>query len=954
MRKIYKCNIDCSVCPNKALQTVGIECNTEKETLDVLFIKDQPDERSLIYNPYTGKADQLLRTLIKKVFPINVGFTYAIRCRGMATPETFHYCKQALLHDINYFKPKVIIPLGKKALDLIDGSKGSIRFARGLIWETTIGGVKVIVSPTWTAGQFFSNFNLIGSFLQDLRLIKQYITFGKNPFTVDSNFSYTLLDTVEKVKTWVDKMIHHSKGKFLAFDTETKNVNKRWDQKLGTLQFYDGEEAVVIPFMNPQSPWVVQELKEVKKALKQLFTEPVSFKAFLCHNGKFEQVQVMNFITDGNTFKNAPMLDTMNGMHLLDENRKELGYGLETVARELLGFTGYKDYKTQRSDALNMKDLYKYGALDAYVTYNLFFAEKSLAEIMGFSKWLHLLSRLTFKAITGISSIEYNGFYGDLKQVQYLKADPMSIIKKRKKEILEFLKLKDTVKEANSLYSKNKNITNKNTFSFKQKNKIIWNIPLNKKQGMITLFIEVLGLKALSYGKQALCLRKKRGFCKIPCKQESCSQYKKPEASIGKDFFEKYDYIEEVSLIHEWVKLDKLEDSFINPLCDFLNPNFTGYINKDVKQDNKDHSTDSRIRSSYLSIGTVTGRFSSKKPNMQQIPRGKDPAPNSIKNLFKAQNTPSILLQLKKGLEVDPKLVRCLVQVDYKANEVGWWCINSQDPVLASKLIAGKEAILKYKKNPTKENLADTKIYGDIHKQTASQMFNVPITKVTKEQRQAVKAIVFGLMFGRSVKSIALQLSSTQKKKEESNEEYNDKIKNYCTMFDNQFVIASKYLKELPEIGAKYGYVESPIGRRRTLHAYYVGNLKLLNRANNQAKNSPIQGIASDAASIGVSLVNDYIIKHKKDWQLTAMVHDSLITELPLTDLFEYCEQVEKLMTIDVMNYMKNKFNVSFNAPIQVDFEISTASDHAWGSLESWDYSKPDLQRIYKLGYNGD
>ena len=102
----------------------------------------------------------------------------------------------------------------------------------------------------------------------------------------------------------------------------------------------------------------------------------------------------------------------------------------------------------------------------------------------------------------------------------------------------------------------------------------------------------------------------------------------------------------------------------------------------------------------------------------------------------------------------------CLVQSDYSANEVRWLTICSGDPVLAEQFNKAKAYRDEYRKNPTPELKIKAGL-ADIHKITASLMYGVPLEEVTSEMREATKTIVFGLFYGRYVKSIAKQLGKT-------------------------------------------------------------------------------------------------------------------------------------------------------------------------------------------------
>lgn len=162
---------------------------------------------------------------------------------------------------------------------------------------------------------------------------------------------------------------------------------------------------------------------------------------------------------------------------------------------------------------------------------------------------------------------------------------------------------------------------------------------------------------------------------------------------------------------------------------------------------------------------------------------------------------------------------------------------------------------------------------------------------------------------------------------------------------------------EMKEMARQKGYVEAPHGRRRRFpifdlyrneQGWYDDNLvprehrSMIADALRQSSNSPIQGIASDAANIGAYNLLRYIKKNRKDWLMCNIVHDSAVVEINFQDLDEYVEVSEPLFTTDVMEYMDSLWGIDFILPLEIDYDFGIM----WGHMEAWDFSPTGLATI--------
>ena len=309
-------------------------------------------------------------------------------------------------------------------------------------------------------------------------------------------------------------------------------------------------------------------------------------------------------------------------------------------------------------------------------------------------------------------------------------------------------------------------------------------------------------------------------------------------------------------------------------------------------------------------------------PNLQQIPRSDTALKKQIKCLYCAEPP-------KEGEEK-----KILVQADFCANEIRFWAAISSDPYLCKAFNESFAKGCQFRENPEDEKLEEeAHLQGDIHKQTASMMYKVPLKEVTKDLRQSAKSLSLGIMYQRGVKSVAKQLKIS----EEEAQKLFDK-------FFEHFTVGVQWANKQKEIVKKRGYVESPLGRRRRLGTLVIeGNKylekskmegrgkgkgdwiqanKLIGRAERQAVNSPIQGLASDLALISLSLLHQYIIKNNLRTLIVNSVHDSVVMEIPESEVYKMAKVVRRIFTEESRKYAYEYYQWRMPTHIDVDFEV--------------------------------
>lgn len=289
-------------------------------------------------------------------------------------------------------------------------------------------------------------------------------------------------------------------------------------------------------------------------------------------------------------------------------------------------------------------------------------------------------------------------------------------------------------------------------------------------------------------------------------------------------------------------------------------------------------SIDGCLHTRYTQSRTATGRLASSEPNLQNIP-SKDRDPDNaalVRNCFIA----------RPG--------KTLIEVDYSQMEFRIWADNSDDREMI-KLI-----------NNDDEDF-------DIHKYVASRIFSVDYENVTKLQRSLAKGVVYGLMYGRGIWSIAQEFGiSTQE------------AERVQFGFNKLFPCATDWMEDRVKVLRENGYVTNMFGRKRRLPDIFSNDSERIARAERQAKNFPIQSASADI--VFQAMIKLYREFMNTDVDMLLMVHDSVIFEVPDEKLERTCVKIKDIME----NVVKLK------VPMPVDFKVGKKL----GEMEKFEYNK--------------
>ncbi|EPX2177010.1 TPA: DNA polymerase I [Serratia marcescens] len=275
-----------------------------------------------------------------------------------------------------------------------------------------------------------------------------------------------------------------------------------------------------------------------------------------------------------------------------------------------------------------------------------------------------------------------------------------------------------------------------------------------------------------------------------------------------------------------------------------------------------------RVHTSYHQAVTATGRLSSSDPNLQNIPVRNDEG-RRIRQAF-----------------IAPEGYR-IVAADYSQIELRIMAHLSQDEGLLKAFAEGK----------------------DIHRATASEVFGVPLDKVTGEQRRSAKAINFGLIYGMSAFGLARQLGIPR-----------GEAQRYMDLYFERYPGVLDYMERTRQQASEQGYVSTLDGRRLYLPDVRSSNAMRRKAAERAAINAPMQGTAADIIKRAMIEVDAWLQGQEKPLVRAIMqVHDELVFEVHESVIEEASQRIRQLM----------EGSMTLAVPLKVDVGVGMNWDEA-------------------------
>lgn len=274
-------------------------------------------------------------------------------------------------------------------------------------------------------------------------------------------------------------------------------------------------------------------------------------------------------------------------------------------------------------------------------------------------------------------------------------------------------------------------------------------------------------------------------------------------------------------------------------------------------------TSDNRIHTTYNLFGTTTGRLSSEKPNLQNIPNKTDIG-QKIREFFIADNNHEFIISDYSQIEL-----RVLAHLSSDTNMIN--ILKSQD--------------------------------ADIHTETASRIFDVKIESVTKDMRRKAKEVNFGLIYGMEAFGLSKSLNVSKK-------EAQDLIDSYFA----QFPKIKGYLDRIVSDAEKNGYTKTLYGRKRYIKELSSSNFQLKAMGKRIAMNAPIQGTAADIMKIAMLGVQEKTLNYEST-NLILQIHDEIIVQTPK----ESSKEVMKIVKTEMESASKLKVPLFVNIKASKD-----------------------------------
>ncbi|MDR3116033.1 MAG: DNA polymerase I [Treponema sp.] len=254
--------------------------------------------------------------------------------------------------------------------------------------------------------------------------------------------------------------------------------------------------------------------------------------------------------------------------------------------------------------------------------------------------------------------------------------------------------------------------------------------------------------------------------------------------------------------------------------------------------------TESRLHTSFIQTGTVTGRLSSRDPNLQNIPI-RDEAGRRIREAFIAG--PGNLL----------------ISADYNQIELVVLAHLSEDANLIAAFNEGR----------------------DVHARTAALIFGIDESQVQGDQRRIAKTINFGVMYGMSAFRLANALGISR-----------SKAAAFIEAYFTTYAGIRGFIDELIRKAEESGYATTILGRRRAIPAINSRNKTEKAGAEREAVNTPIQGSAADIVKTAMVRLDKRLTAENSPARMLLQVHDELILEVPTAQAAETVHLVRQEM----------------------------------------------------------
>lgn len=310
--------------------------------------------------------------------------------------------------------------------------------------------------------------------------------------------------------------------------------------------------------------------------------------------------------------------------------------------------------------------------------------------------------------------------------------------------------------------------------------------------------------------------------------------YNNKKRSTNANVLDELRYIPVVDKILNFRKFSKLKNTYIDVYGKLISDG------------------DSVLHTTFNQTQTSTGRLSSSEPNLQNIPT-RDDEGKVLRKIF--------VSKFENGK---------IISADYNQIELR---------LLAD--MSGEEKLIEAYKNGV-----------DIHRKTASDIFEIPIENVTDSERREAKAVNFGIIYGISDYGLSQNIKSTRKK-----------AKDYINSYFVRYPLVKKFMDDNVNFAREKGFSITKLGRIRYIPEISSSKYMIRTFGERVAMNMPLQGTASDIIKLAMIKVSQRLSKEKLKSQLILQIHDELIIDVyPKED-----EKVQAILKEEMENVISLK-----------------------------------------------
>jgi len=759
----------------------------------------------------------------------------------------------------------------------------------------------------------------------------------------DIELKPVLVDTIPKFERLLERW---DNAKLCGLDTEARSLSVL-KNAIYTMQFaFDTSPntGFVLPIDHPHqdNPFTPSQRAHIKRELARRFARSTG-PELITFNGIFDLRLIRTELNLDIIY--LPVWEIMAAEHLLDENVSSMAsigikmgglaavfcsYGNDFYVSDDTHFS-----KAERNTVGNVSprdpDALKYMAMDAVSILHLRKAEidkSGYQDINGKSYRPMFVRHMLHQMSDTVHQLSHLKATGSLINKKYLRAlcRPDSSLSKAIQDLNEEFKAFPEVQQANRELLAESGFKAGSLFGGGASQ---WIFSFTKSAHKLKLFIETCGLQAVS---------------QTPTGQDA----------IDKEFIEHYkDRNFLVAKFGEFQAASKLLSTYVKGWYKQLTQEIDGAI-------------DDHLRADYKFFDVDTGRLASAKPNLQNIPaRGK--LSKIIKEMFVTRDG------------------HLLIRFDYSAHEVRMWSVIANDPILAEVFKEGQKLRQQWIKTPTDALKTLMKTKGDVHIQNVFRFFGKWVEK-SDPLRDAVKAVIFGLIYGKSAATLGndtkrAELEAIKAKMSEAHktgakaelrklektfaallaEDRSERAQEIIDAVFSGFKRGHQWILRMQRMATEKFYVYSPIGRIRHLYAAMTGDKQIVSRQVRRGMNAPIQGFASEVAVKASRRVHTSYYRNLKQilgllglkgkfpiW-FNRIVHDALYLTVPFEMVIPLIHILQYEATYGITKAYEDEFGLKFTVEPEIELEIGYKDTE---SLK-WSWALPDLVDIIFASVEG-